>query len=80
MKKFINKKIKIINEQLVTDLSNVKTNVRNSIIFPSFVGKTVQIHNGKDFTKIIIIKEMIGHKLGEFVKTRKTFKYKKKKK
>ena len=45
--------------------------------FKLFVGKTVQVHNGKDYTKIIIVKEMIGHKLGEFVKTRKTFKYKK---
>jgi ribosomal protein S19 len=70
----------IINKQLVTDVSNMKTNRRNSIIFPAFVGKTVQIHNGKNFTKVTIIKEMVGHKLGEFVRTRKTFKYKKKKK
>ena len=70
----------IINKQLVIDVSNIKTNRRNSIIFPTFVGKTVQIHNGKNFTKVTIIKEMVGHKLGEFVRTRKTFKYKKNKK
>jgi ribosomal protein S19 len=69
-----------INKQLVIDVSNIKTNRRNSIIFPTFVGKTVQIHNGKNFTKVTIIKEMVGHKLGEFVRTRKTFKYKKNKK
>lgn len=80
MKKFFNNKFFIINEPLVAETSNIKTNKRNSIIFPNFVGKTVQVHNGKDYIKIIIIKEMIGHKLGEFVKTRKTFKYKKKKK
>ena len=80
MKKFLNNKFFIINEPLVAETSNIKTNKRNSIIFPTFVGKTVQVHNGKDYTKITIIKEMIGHKLGEFVKTRKTFKYKKKKK
>ena len=80
MKKFFNNKFFIINEPLAAETLNIKTNKRNSRIFPTFVGKTVQVHNGKDFTKIIIIKEMIGHKLGEFVKTRKTFKYKKKKK
>lgn len=80
MEKFFNNKFFIINEPLAAEISNIKTNNRNSTIFPTFVGKTVQVHNGKDFTKIIIIKEMIGHKLGEFVKTRKTFKYKKKKK
>jgi len=80
MKKFFNNKFFIINEPLVAEISNIKTNRRNSIIFPAFVGKTVQVHNGKDYTKITIIKEMIGHKLGEFVRTRKTFKYKKKKK
>lgn len=80
MKKLINKKHFIINKQLVTGVSNIKTNRRNSIIFPTFVGKTVQIHNGKNFIKVIILKEMVGHKLGEFVRTRKTFKYKKNKK
>jgi ribosomal protein S19 len=80
MKKFINKKFFIINELLVSDDSAIKTNKRDSVIFPTFVGKTVQIHNGKNFTKLVIIKEMVGHKLGEFIKTRKTFTYKKKKK
>lgn len=80
MKNFFNNKFFNINEPLMAETSNIKTNKRNSIIFPGFVGKTVQVHNGKDYTKLIIIKEMIGHKLGEFVKTRKTFKYKKKKK
>jgi ribosomal protein S19 len=80
MKKFLYNKFSIINESLTAEISNIKTNRRNSIIFPTFVGKIVQIHNGKDYTKILIMKEMIGHKLGEFVKTRKTFTYKKKKK
>jgi ribosomal protein S19 len=80
MKKFIDKKFFIINELLVSDDSSIKTNKRDSVIFPTFVGKTVQIHNGKNFTKLVIIKEMVGHKLGEFIKTRKTFTYKKKKK
>jgi len=78
MKKLNNKKSFIINEQIATAIPNVRTYQRGSIILPNFVGKSIQVHNGKIFTKINIIKEMIGHRLGEFVKTRKTFKFKKK--
>lgn len=80
MKKRINNRKLIINKQLVVSESNIKTNKRNSTIFPTFVGKTIEIHDGKNFIKVTILKEMVGHKLGEFVKTRKTFKYKKNKK
>lgn len=59
---------------------NVKTISKNSVILPKFVGFTLQAYNGKTFIDIKIINEMIGHKLGEFVATRKYFSYKKKKK
>ena len=35
------------------------------------VGKTLRIHNGKEFIPITIQEEMIGHYLGEFAFTRK---------
>ena len=41
------------------------------IILPEMVGRMIKIHNGKDFTPIKIEAEMIGHKFGEFVLTRK---------
>ena len=50
---------------------NVKTHCRSLIIIPSLVGKKVRIHNGKDFVMIMIEQDMIGHRLGEFVLTRK---------
>ena len=53
---------------------------RNSIILPNFAEFTFQVYNGKTFTVIKIIDEMVGYKLGEFVPTRKQFSYKKKKK
>ena len=59
---------------------NVKTVSKNSVILPKFVGFTLQAYNGKTFIDIKIVNEMIGHKLGEFVPTRKYFSYKKKKK
>jgi small subunit ribosomal protein S19 len=60
---------------------------RNMIILPWHVGKIYLIHNGRDFVKLSITKEMLYHKLGEFVTTRtmkkipsKSFKKKRKKK
>lgn len=79
MKKLFNKKLFLINKSLINDSKEVVTKSRGSLILPKYVGRTVQIHNGNAFTKVSIMKEMIGHKLGEFAKTRKTFKFKKKK-
>ena len=49
----------------------IKTYSRRSTIFPSFVGHTFAVHNGKDFIPVYVTEEMIGHKLGEFAATRK---------
>lgn len=51
--------------------NNVKTHLRDMIVLPIMVGKTLQIHNGKSFESIVIQNEMIGHFLGEFALTRK---------
>jgi small subunit ribosomal protein S19 len=53
---------------------------RKSTILPYLVGQTINIHNGKKFLKLKITKQMLGHKLGEFVPTRARFFYKKTKK
>lgn len=55
------------------------TTSRSSVIIPSFVGRTLNIHNGKVFLKIKVDEKMLGKKLGEFVPTRKNFSFKKKK-
>ena len=78
MRNFINKKLFLVNKPLTTDSKEIVTKARGSLILPKYVGKTVQIHNGKTFTKVAVLREMVGHKLGEFAKTRKTFKFKKK--
>lgn len=51
--------------------NNVKTHLRDMIVLPLMVGKTVQVHNGKSFEAIVIQNEMIGHFLGEFSLTRR---------
>ena len=49
----------------------IKTYSRRSTIFPSFVGHTFAVHNGKEFIPVYVTEEMVGHKLGEFAPTRK---------
>jgi small subunit ribosomal protein S19 len=49
----------------------VKTYSRRSTIFPSFVGHTFAVHNGKEFIPVYVTEDMVGHKLGEFALTRK---------
>ena len=61
-------------KKLLTKLDkkgSAKTHLRNMIILPQMVGKTVQVYTGKSFESIIIKEEMIGHFLGEFAFTRK---------
>ena len=48
----------------------VKTHLRDMIVLPFMVGKTIMVHSGKLFQQVIIIEEMIGHRLGEYVFTR----------
>ena len=54
---------------------DIRTHLRDFPIMPAFVGKMVHIHNGKEFQKVGITAEMIGHKLGEFAPTRKSVKH-----
>ena len=48
----------------------VKTWSRRSTIFPSFVGHTIAVHNGRNHIPVYVTEDMVGHKLGEFVMTR----------
>lgn len=49
----------------------IRTHQRDIVIVPNMVGYQVHIHNGKEFMKIEIVPEMLGHRLGEFSATRK---------
>lgn len=78
MKNFLNQRLFLIKNFTKNSIINNEKLSRNLTILPYHLDKVFLIHNGKSFTKVIILKEMIGFKLGEFVKTRKTFKFKKK--
>ncbi|NOZ82204.1 MAG: 30S ribosomal protein S19 [Euryarchaeota archaeon] len=49
----------------------LRTHARDMIILPNMVGLTFQVHNGKDWVRVEVKPEMIGHYLGEFAPTRK---------
>ena len=51
----------------------IKTWSRRSTIFPSFVGHTIAVHDGRKHVPVYVTEDMVGHKLGEFAPT-KTFK------
>ena len=49
----------------------IKTWSRRSTIYPTFLEHTFAVHNGKEFIPVYVTEDMVGHKLGEFVPTRK---------
>ena len=49
----------------------VKTHLRDMIVLPEMIGKTIKIHSGKEFIPIVLQEEMISYYLGELVQTRK---------
>ena len=50
--------------------SVIKTWSRRSTIFPSFVGLTIAVHDGRKHVPVYVTEDMVGHKLGEFAPTR----------
>ncbi len=62
---------KILLKKLEKKEKNIKTHCRDMIILPMMVGETIKIYSGKTFEQLIIQPEMLGHRLGEFVFTRK---------
>ena len=49
----------------------LKTHARDLIILPEMVGRTLLVHNGREFVEVRINEKMIGHYLGEFAITNK---------
>lgn len=48
----------------------IKTWSRRSTIFPTMVGLTIAVHDGRKHVPVYVNEDMVGHKLGEFVLTR----------
>jgi small subunit ribosomal protein S19 len=48
----------------------VRTHMRDMIVMPVMIGKTIEIYNGKEFMKVEFQPESVFHYLGEFALTR----------
>ena len=53
----------------------IKTHDRALVIVPKMIGKTIGVYNGKEYIKVVIVSEMLGHRLGEFSPTRRPTKH-----
>lgn len=62
------KRIEAMNEK--NEKKVLKTWSRSSTIFPSFVGHTFAVHDGRKHVPVYVTEDMVGHKLGEFAPTR----------
>ncbi len=58
-------------KRIKANKKNIETHCRDMIIIPEMLEHTIKVHNGKTFEPVMIIPEMLGHYLGEFVLTRK---------
>lgn len=52
-----------------------RTRCREMIILPEMVGSKIGVHSGKEYVPVEIKPEMLGHRLGEFVLTRRGVKH-----
>jgi small subunit ribosomal protein S19 len=67
------KLLKKINNAISSSKKNllIKTWSRSSTILPEMIGFNIAVHNGLKHIPVFITEYMVGHKLGEFVPTRK---------
>ena len=52
------------------DLAKViRTQVREAVIIPAWLGRTFAVHNGKDWKNVHISVDKLGYRLGDFAHT-----------
>ncbi len=61
---------KVENANASSKKEVIKTWSRRSTIFPSFIGLTFAVYDGRKHVPVLVQEDMVGHKLGEFVPTR----------
>ena len=81
MRRTIKRGLTVKQNKLLEDIQKakkgdtIKTHCRDMIILPNFVDHTIHVHNGKEFQRVDIQPNMIGHYLGEFAITRQKVKH-----
>ena len=69
---FIEEKLRLKVERMNSagERRVVRTWSRSSTIFPTMVGHTIAVHDGRRHVPVFVSENMVGHKLGEFAPTR----------
>ena len=69
--------IKLMERIMVSKDSKkpVRTHCRDFIILPELIGAIVQVYNGREFLRVNLLPEMLGHFLGEYAPTCKQVKH-----
>jgi small subunit ribosomal protein S19 len=52
-----------------------RTKTREMIIIPEMIGVKIGVYSGKEYVTVDVKPEMLGHRLGEFILTRKQVKH-----
>ena len=69
---YVNQRIlKKIQALTPGDKTVIKVWDRACTITPEMVGFTIGVHNGKIHVPVLVVENMVGHKLGEFAFTKK---------
>jgi small subunit ribosomal protein S19 len=71
IKRGIGDEHKKISQKIKDGDTSIRTHLRDMIILPEMVGLNLEIYNGKQFDKVEVIPEMLGHYFGEYSLTRK---------
>ncbi len=73
------KKGPYVDERLIKKMGKLKAGSKDIIntwsrdctITPEMVGYTFGVHNGRKHLPVVVVENMVGHRLGEFAPTRK---------
>lgn len=72
LKKGFTEEQKIFLNNVKKGSNKLKTHCRDLVIIPDLLDKQISVHNGKEFVRLQIVPEMLGHRLGEFALSRKS--------
>ncbi len=61
---------KVERQRTSGDREAIRTWSRASTVTPDFVNMTFLVHDGRNFRRVFITEDMVGHRLGEFAPTR----------
>ena len=61
---------KVERQQRTGSREPIKTWARDCTVVPEFIGQNFLVHNGRQFMRLYVTEDMVGHKLGEFAPTR----------